>query len=48
MFVIDRSGNIAYAGAPGPWGFRPDDIAEWLATEVGAPASLEGPIGVAE
>lgn len=25
MFVIDRNGVVVYAGAPGPWGFRPQD-----------------------
>ena len=25
MFVIDRDGRIAYTGAQGPWGFKPDE-----------------------
>ena len=25
LFVIDRTGRIAYAGKQGPWGFRPEE-----------------------
>jgi hypothetical protein len=25
IFVIDPDGKIAYAGKPGPWGFKPDE-----------------------
>jgi len=26
MFVVDRNGRIAYAGAQGPWGFKPHEV----------------------
>jgi hypothetical protein len=25
LFVIDRTGRIAYAGKQGPWGFKPEE-----------------------
>ena len=37
MFVVDRDGKIAYAGKQGPWGFKPEDVAEWLKAKVGPP-----------
>ena len=27
IFVIDRNGRVAYAGVPGPWGFKPKEAA---------------------
>ena len=30
MFVVDRNGKIAYAGAQGPWGFKPDEVDKTL------------------
>jgi len=38
MFIIGRDGKIAYAGKQGPWGFKPDEVADWLKTNVGPPA----------
>lgn len=26
MFVINRDGEIAYAGKQGPWGFKPKEV----------------------
>lgn len=26
MYVVDRNGNIAYAGQKGPWGFKPQEV----------------------
>ena len=37
MFVIGRDGKIAYAGKQGPWGFKPEEVADWLKTNVGPP-----------
>jgi type I thyroxine 5'-deiodinase len=30
LFVIGANGRIAYAGGPGPWGFKPDELEKWL------------------
>jgi hypothetical protein len=38
IFVIGRDGKTAYAGKQGPWGFKPDEVADWLKTNVGPPA----------
>lgn len=35
FFVVDANGRIAYAGAQGPWGFKPEEVEKWLATHVG-------------
>lgn len=40
MFVIGRDGKIVYAGKQGPWGFKPEEVADWLKTNVG-PARTE-------
>lgn len=40
LFVIGRDGKIAYAGKQGPWGFKPEEVAEWLKANVG-PANTE-------
>ncbi len=40
MFIIGRDGKIAYAGKQGPWGFKPDEIREWLKANVGQPAEI--------
>jgi hypothetical protein len=35
IYVVDAAGRIAYAGAPGPWGFDPDAAAKALAAILG-------------
>ena len=30
IYVIDRDGRVAHAGAPGPWGFKPEQAEETL------------------
>ncbi len=35
LFVVDRDGLIAFAGAPGPWGYKPDEVERWLRRNVG-------------
>ena len=30
LYLIDRDGRIAYKAKPGPWGFKPQDMAEVL------------------
>lgn len=37
LFVVDKGGRIAYAGDQGPWGFKTDDVAQWLEKNVAPP-----------
>ena len=37
MFVVDAAGGIAYAGKQGPWGFKPNQVEQWLRENVGPP-----------
>lgn len=37
LFVIDKSGRIAYSGGQGPFAFKPDEVRSWLAWHVGKP-----------
>ena len=37
MFVVDAAGGIAYAGKQGPWGFKPNQVEQWLRDNVGPP-----------
>jgi type I thyroxine 5'-deiodinase len=30
LYVIDRDGRVAYKAKPGPFGFRPEEVAETL------------------
>ncbi len=30
LFIVAPDGRIAYAGGPGPWGFKPDEVEAWL------------------
>jgi hypothetical protein len=30
MYVVGVDGRIAYRGAPGPKGFKPEEVANWL------------------
>lgn len=34
MCVVGVDGKIAYLGGPGPRGFRPDEVEEWLKKNV--------------
>ena len=31
LYVIESDGRIAYKGEPGPFGFHPEEVDEWLA-----------------
>jgi hypothetical protein len=31
FYVIDEQGKIVYKGEPGPFGFHPEEVEEWLA-----------------
>lgn len=43
LFVIERGGTIAYAGKQGPFGFLPEEVADWLRENVGRPVSAPAP-----
>lgn len=30
LVIVDVEGKIAYTGAPGPWGFKPSELEQWL------------------
>ena len=30
MYVVGKDGKIAYMGGPGPWGFKPNEVENWL------------------
>jgi hypothetical protein len=30
LYIVDRQGQIAVAGPPGPWGFKPEMVETWL------------------
>jgi hypothetical protein len=34
MYVIDTAGRIAHAGRRGPWGFKPQEVEQWLKSNV--------------
>ena len=35
LYVIDAAGRIAYQGDPGPFGFKPDEVREFLRAQYG-------------
>ena len=37
LYVIDREGRVAYKARPGPFGFKPQGVADTLATLVPGP-----------
>ena len=37
LHVVDRQGKIAYKGAPGPGGFKPNELARFLSSFVQRP-----------
>ena len=39
LYVIDRDGTIAYKSAPGPFGFKPDDMERVLVDVLGPQAA---------
>lgn len=34
LYVIDREGTIVYKGKPGPFGYHPNEVEQWLAQYV--------------
>lgn len=34
LYLIDRAGRVAYRSGPGPFGFRPDELAEAISQEI--------------
>ena len=37
FYVVDLEGKIAYRGGPGPSGFKPNEVEEWLKENTKAP-----------
>jgi hypothetical protein len=37
LVLVDRKGLVAYRGGPGPGGFKPDELDEAIARELGKP-----------
>ncbi len=37
FYVVDVDGKIAYRGGPGPGGFKPAEVEEWLKENTNAP-----------
>ena len=31
FYIVDENGRIAYKGKPGPFGYRPEEVEDWLA-----------------
>ena len=31
LYVLDEKGTIVYKGKPGPFGYHPEEVADWLA-----------------
>ena len=37
LYVVDAAGKIAYRGGPGPGGFKPNEVEEWLKENTKSP-----------
>lgn len=35
LYVIDETGHIVYKGKPGPFGYHPEEVEDWLAKRFG-------------
>ena len=35
FYIVDESGKIVYKGEPGPFGFHPEEVEEWLKARFG-------------
>ena len=42
LYVIDAEGRVAYKSRPGPYGFKPDEVAQTLKRLLPAPAAKIG------
>jgi type I thyroxine 5'-deiodinase len=31
LYIVDEKGTVVYKGKPGPYGYHPEEVAEWLA-----------------
>ena len=39
IYVVHRDGRVAHAGAPGPWGFKPEEAEQALHHLLGPPSN---------
>ncbi len=37
LYVVGADGKIAYKGGPGPWGFKPGEVEQWLRQNTAPP-----------
>lgn len=42
IYILDESRTIVYKGEPGPFGFHPEEAAEWLAARFATPTTAPG------
>ena len=45
MYLVGKNGKITYAGERGPFGFKPDELADAIESEVGGKPKAETPRG---
>ena len=38
IYIIDASGRIVYKGAPGPFGYHPEELETWLEVHTASPS----------
>jgi type I thyroxine 5'-deiodinase len=41
LYIIGEAGKIVYKGAPGPFGYHPEEAAAWLAKRFGSAPETE-------
>jgi len=41
LYIIGEAGQIVYKGAPGPFGYHPEEAAAWLAKRFGSASETE-------
>src|SRR5687767_11874406 len=40
LYIVDESGTIVYKGKPGPFGYHPEEVEEWLAQRFDSPRGV--------
>jgi len=41
FYIVEESGKIVYKGEPGPFGFKPNEVEEWLAKRFAASGATQ-------